>query len=148
MKHIASENLNWLRFVLYLNPSTNQITCWMVCATQITSCMIRHAESLNPSTTRIWIFRNFRKCEWLMTYKFWKIRNDLQHYWINYKISNWFRTFSELFPTSSYKKWSFIEFKLIVSTNPTVFHPLTFRNLNFPQNQWLHDCNFLHVCAC
>jgi hypothetical protein len=47
--------------------------------------------------------------------------NDLQHYWKNYKKSSWFRPLREVFPQSSYKKGSFKEFKLIVSTNLTVF---------------------------
>jgi hypothetical protein len=38
-------------------------------------------------------------------------------------------TSSEVFPPSSCRKWSFIEFKLIISTNSTVFQSLSFHNL-------------------
>ena len=43
-------------------------------------------------------------------------------------------TSREVFPQSSCKKLSFVEFMLIASTNSTVFQPLSFRNLKiFPQ---------------
>jgi hypothetical protein len=51
----------------------------------------------------------------------------------------------EVFSQSSCKKWSFIHFKLIVSMNSTVFHPLSFRNLKIfirPMVAWL---DFLHA---
>jgi hypothetical protein len=54
-----------------------------------------------------------------------------------------YETSSEVFPQSPYKKWSFIEFKLIISRNSTVFQPLSFRNLKiFPRPMVAWSCLF------
>ena len=82
-------------------------------------CLGIHAKSLNPSLPKIWIFRIFRKSVWLAIFsKNWnyKIRNWFIHLWNINGIINWIR--------------SFIEFKLIVSNNTTVFQPLSLCNLN------------------
>ena len=59
---------------------------------------------------------------------------------INQPNLDLFETSREGFLQSSCKKWLFIEFKLIVSTNSTVFQPLPFRNLKIflqPMVAWL-----------
>ena len=112
--------------------------------TTFSHSLLPNAESLDPSATRIWIFRNFRERAWFATSKKSEIYASFQKILGNLDI---FETPVDVFSESACKKMVIRKIKFNISTYSTAIQSLSFRNIKIfplPMFAWPR----LSACLC